>query len=325
LFTVEDRIRFSLARTVEVLYPNTIGGLLVDNRRDLVYAFNGAMNQLVIYSQLTQEFRNPVPLPHDIYNFCLAGDINSILIVSREEQSMSIIDIDSPTPHIDTTISLPGEPIDIGSLSDGTVLIPVRSENSVLTLLHLDLTTFALDTLDLGIDPWTVTTSGNSEFALILGLSNPGSQKFMVIYQTGVGPIASRVMDWPIILTSGNYDGSLFYGAGWDSPEQIAIVFDNNLNLVDSIPSIPCNYYRERGIFSQDGRDIFTIDMNTVGIVNTQSFDFEGFYWTNQDYSQPTFFDIAVNGNNDRLFLVSFNLTGTGYTFWDIPLEPRRN
>ncbi len=59
-FTVEDRIRFSQAKTFEVLYPDIYSLMLVDDRRERVYLLSSEQSRINVYSQTSRPYRPPV-------------------------------------------------------------------------------------------------------------------------------------------------------------------------------------------------------------------------------------------------------------------------
>ncbi len=207
-------------------------------------------------------------------------------------------------------------------MADGTALILTYFDNNMSSMLRLNLSNYYLDSLPLGYNYLTdVSTSGNSEYALISTYSN--SQSHLFLYRANTGITAVQTINWRVWRIAGNYDGSRFFIGGSDMNHNG--VFDNNLTLIDSIPQSPCQYFFESGAFSRDGRDLFLGSLaGTIGIADGEYPTVEGNYYTAWlDNERPyIIIALATNATGDRLFFTG-QQDGMNFVFWDIPVDPR--
>ncbi len=317
-FNVEGRIRFSQATTFEVVYPNRYSLLHVDDRRNLVYVGNSDQPQINVYSQAAREFTYVIDLPAIGNWFCLSPDTNSLLVLHKEAKSVSIINIDALSPHVDTSISLPLSPYCIATLVDGTALIFAYSEDYSGSILRMNLSNYSLDSLELGMDNLQyIAASGNSEYAIISANTFPDSQLF--IYQAHVGVIATRTIDWEVHRVAGNHDGSRFFAGSW-SHNFMAHIFDNDLCLIDSISGRGCHQDFESAVFSRNGEDLYLKGMTSIGRAVSNGWTIEGYYGFRPELEITSFIDLATNATDNRLFVTG--MKGYDFFFWDIPIDP---
>ncbi len=318
---VEDRIRFSQATIFKTPYPENSYVLLhVDDRRDLVYVGGMYQRRINIYSQTSQQFLDPIDVPFRFTMLCLSADTNSILVSHLLDSAISIIDIDESVPHVDTTIALPGFPSVIATLSDGTALIKLAFWEDPWLLLHLDLTNYTMDTIDIGMGgPAEIAVSGNSEYALIHTFESPNHR--LIMYQSGIGVVFTQLINWSVSYLTCNRDGSRFIVGLWNGGKT-AGVLDNNFILIDSITGGPFNPYAP-GVFSRDNRNYYFQAYQALTHVNTEDWSTEHIYllW-------PPHFEMSnlcwseTNAAGDRLFMTGQRGLEAFY-FFDIPIDPR--
>ena len=318
-FHVENHLRVSQATEFDISTPNSWSLLLVDDRRERVYILNHFSNRIDVYSQTSREFLIPITLSVEPSWFCLSADTNSILVTNEEARSVSIIDLNNATPQPDTAISLPGKPYRIAALSDNTALILTTFDNSMSSVLRLNLSDYTLDSLELGTGPlFEVVASGNSEYALIAAYGTTGADLF--VYQSQVGVVTTGSVDQRPFWASVNHDGSRFVIGNWNFGN--AVVLDGNLDLLATIPDNSCNQFVEWGVFSRDGADLYLKSLESLGHAAGGNWTTEDFYGFWPDTEILTFIGLATNATDDRLF-VTGQKGVFDFFFWDIPIDPQ--
>ena len=211
----------------------TPSDLVLDELRGRIYLINDRANRVDLYSVSDKRVIGSIPVGNRPLSAAMSMDSNFLFVTNQLSSSLSVIDLGAA--QVVQTVSLPARPEGVEVGVDGRALIATAGTGSgnppQNTLLVFDRTQQSAQQLfpvqapppastPAGLPALVLTRPDTNFFSklirtpdgrLIIGLTNPGAQTYMFVYEVASGVILrSRTVGGQSTVLSMAPDGSRF-------------------------------------------------------------------------------------------------------------------